>query len=60
LSYYDENAILINEDEIKDKNHYKSSKQSDYTEEEIEEIIFKRNKFIGSFKNYNELLKKKC
>ena len=58
LSYYDENDIYVSIDKINDKNYYKFLKQSDYTEDEIEDIIFKRNKFTGSYKNYYALLKK--
>jgi hypothetical protein len=57
LSYNDENDIYISIDEINDKNYYKLLKQSDYTEDEIEDIIFKRDKFIGSYKNYYASLK---
>ena len=58
LSYYYENDIYVSIDKINDKNYYKFLKQSDYTEDEIEDIIFKRNKFTGSYKNYYALLKK--
>ena len=58
LSYYDENDIYVSIDEINDKNYYKLLKQSDYTEDEIKDIIFKRNKYTGSYKNYYALLKK--
>ena len=47
LSHYDENDIYVSIDEINDKNYYKLLKQSDYTENEIKDIIFKRNKFTG-------------
>ena len=57
LSYYYENDIYISTDEINDKNYYKLLKQSEYTEDEIKDIIFKRNKFTGSYKNYYALLK---
>ena len=58
LSYYYENDIYISTDEINDKNYHKLLKQSEYTENEIKDIIFKRNKFTGSYKNYYALLKK--
>ena len=58
LSYYDENDIYVSIDEINDKDYYKLLKKSNYTEDEIEDIIFKRNKFTGSYKNYYALLKK--
>ena len=58
LCYYYENDIYVSIDEINDKNYYKLLKQSDYTEDEIEDIIFKRNKFTGSYKSYYALLKK--
>jgi hypothetical protein len=58
LSYYNENDIYVSIDKINDKNYYKFLKQSDYTEDEIKDIIFKRNKFTGSYKNYYALLKK--
>ena len=58
LSYNDENDIYVSIDEINDKDYYKLLKKSDYTEDEIEDIIFKRNKFTGSYKNYYVLLKK--
>ena len=58
LSYYYENDIYVSTDEINDKNYYKLLKQSEYTENEIKDIIFKRNKFTGSYKNYYSLLKK--
>ena len=58
LRYYDENDIYVSIDKINDKNYYKFLKQSDYTEDEIKDIIFKRNKFTGSYKNYYALLKK--
>jgi len=53
-----ERYIYVSIDKINDKDYYKLLKQSDYTEEEIEDIMFKRNKFTGSFKNYYALLKK--
>ena len=56
LSYYDENDIYVSIDKINDKDYYKLLKQSDYTEDEIEDIIFKRNKFTGYYKDYYELL----
>ncbi len=41
LSHYDENDIYVSIDEINDKNYYKLLKQSDYTEDEIKDIILK-------------------
>ena len=41
LCYYYENDIYVSIDEINDKNYYKLLKQSDYTEDEIEDIILK-------------------
>ncbi len=41
LCYYDENEIYVSIDEINDKYYNKLIKQSNYTEDEIEDIFLK-------------------